>query len=115
MPVMKAARADKYDALVYLHEQGADIHVQDELPLIIGIFNQNMDIIEYLVENNADVNVNNEHGRPLFLAVEHGSLEMVKYLVEHGADPSFNNHESTALAYDLGKWDILDYLESLEN
>lgn len=49
--------------------------------------NGDLEIVEQLVSNGADVNVTSDHGHfPLYCAAGHGHVETTQYLVEHGAD-----------------------------
>jgi len=43
--------------------------------------------VKYLIEQGADINIENESGEtPLFNACSSGNENLVKYLIEHGAD-----------------------------
>ena len=49
--------------------------------------NGDLEIVEQLVSNSADVNVISDHGHfPLYCAAGHGHVATTQYLVEHGAD-----------------------------
>ena len=44
-------------------------------------------VVQYLMEQGADVNIAAEDGRSaIFIAAQKGCFEIVRYLVEHGAD-----------------------------
>ena len=52
------------------------------------------DIVEILIENNADVNVSNGiDGTPLFLAMKNNHKEIVKVLLENNADVNAVNYD----------------------
>jgi len=74
-----------------------------------------LEVVEYLVDNGADVNVESEHGwTALLVASLDGHIEVIKYLVEKGAD--INHQErvyyNTALqlASQMGRIEIVEYL-----
>jgi len=49
--------------------------------------NGDLEIVEQLVSNRADVNETSDHGHfPLYCAAGHGHVETTRYLIEHGAD-----------------------------
>ena len=52
------------------------------------------DIVEILIENNADVNVSNGiDGTPLFLAMKNNHKEIVKVLLENNANVNAVNYD----------------------
>lgn len=75
---------------------------------------ENLEMIKYLLEKGADINVKNEDGSTaLMTASMYGNLEIIKYLIENGADiNSKDNDDSTALIY-ASKWGNLETVEYL--
>jgi ankyrin repeat protein len=45
-----------------------------------------LDVVQFLVENGADIHAGND--RALQLAAEYGHLDVIRYLIENGADIS---------------------------
>ena len=79
--------------------------------------NGDIAILQYLVENGADIKAQDTiHSRAvLHFAAENGNLECVKYLAEHGADLLDKDaYGATALHYAAGKnhLDVIKYLVS---
>lgn len=57
-----------------------------------------LEVVEWLVERGADVNLANTYGTPLFKHAAWGHYDICKYLIEHGADVNITAHgERTAL------------------
>lgn len=81
---------------------------------LASIEESNLEMFEYLLENGADVNVQNDDGSTaLMIASLYGNLEMVKYLLEKGANINAqDNDNSTALIY-ASKWNNLEEVEYL--
>lgn len=74
-----------------LLNQGANINAQahdgETALLMAGLSSNNRDLITFLVERGADVNLSNEHGcTPLMDAAELGKNEILEYLLAKGAD-----------------------------
>lgn len=84
------------------------------LHLYLTSKHKNIEIIKYLIEFGADVNILNEDGdTPLHYASMEGHLEIVKYLIESGADVNILDKErDTPLHYasDNGNLDTVKYL-----
>lgn len=74
----------------------------------------NLEMIKYLLEKGADINVKNEDGSTaLMTASMYGNLEIIKYLIENGADINAKDNDgSTALIY-ASKWGNLETVEYL--
>ena len=68
---------------------------------LIACQNGNLDKVEYLLENKADITVQNN--RAVRLASENGRLEMVEYLVKMGADITAENNSAVCLAGENGR------------
>ena len=72
-------------------------------------------VVKHLVENGADVNMQDHHGfTPLHLSVRGGHLDIAAYLIEEGeADvnlPAKSGYTPLASAAENGNLDIVDYL-----
>ena len=69
--------------------KGAIINPDDnhKTPLLMATSKAKFDVVKYLVEHGAYINIKNSDGlTPLIEAVRWGGIEMVKYLVSKGAD-----------------------------
>jgi len=64
---------------------------------LIAACGTNLELVQYLVENGADVNV--ARGEPLATACANGKISIARYLLEHGADPNANNSVAYWRAY----------------
>ena len=107
---------------VFLIEQGADIHNDDEETLRLAAEKGRLDVVKYLVEQGADLHARDEEA--LRLAAENGHLDVVKYLVdvvnkgrashvflvEHGADLHVRDEEALRWAAANGHLDVIKYL-----
>jgi ankyrin repeat protein len=85
-----AVNRHKFDLIPLLVEHGADVNVNDGMPLRTAVCENEIELAEFLVAHGADVNVvkllpGNRQQTPLGLAVEKNNLPMAKMLAEHGA------------------------------
>jgi hypothetical protein len=67
----------------YFIQNGANIHIKNELPLALASYNGYLEIVKYLVEKGANFHINDEY--PMRLACTKGHSEIVKYFIEEGA------------------------------
>lgn len=59
-----------------------------------AVIDQNLDVVQYLVENNADIDAqDNEGWTPLMAGVSCDFGDIVRYLLDKGADPSAVNSD----------------------
>lgn len=107
--VIYAANNKALDIIKYIYDIGGDIHLCEYATLREACQKCNIDIVQYLCEHNADVNV----AEAILNASRNANIQIVKYLHEQNADLTIYN--SCALAYAVGKnkYDVLKYL--LEN
>ena len=97
---------------------GADIDVgsnDGSTPLMYAVLsNDNTDVVEYLLEQGADVNAVNSYGSTaLFIAASKGKLEMARTLVMAGVDIHAVDHKhqnALMMASIFGKNDVVQYL-----
>lgn len=89
-----AAESGDLAAVRALVSQGAPINQQSPVkfgwtPLIGAVFHNNTNVVQFLVESGADVNVSDWNGETaLMYALSRGddALFVVQYLIDHGAD-----------------------------
>jgi len=79
------------EAIKYLiesekHKANLEINVKyinDEYPLINALYQEQNEIIKYLIEHGGDCNIKNNHGIPLLvLAIQKNNDEIAKYILE---------------------------------
>jgi ankyrin repeat protein len=88
-------------------------------PLIAAVYHNRTDVIHYLVESGADLNLGDKSGMtPLMWAIGRGDdgIDLVKYLIAHGADLSVTDKDgATAITFaesDPPKPKILEALKA---
>ena len=96
----------------YLVENGADITVEDNGALIYASENGHLPVVKYLVEHGANITAQNNYA--LRWASKNGHLSVVKYLTEHGADIHAKNNDALIIATQYGHSAVAAYLTSLE-
>jgi ankyrin repeat protein len=73
-----------------------------KMSLLIACLNNNTELAKYLINNGADINVQNKClDTPLMLACRMNNFELFKYLIDKGADPLIKgafNHTVMSLA-----------------
>ncbi len=103
-----------------LIEHKADINSDNgnkKTPFIIAVYAQaDIELIEYLLQNNADINYGDGNGTPLMYAIGYKNLTLVKYLLSKGAKINgFKNksgEETLTYAKRVGDIEIINYLEN---
>jgi len=98
------------EMVMYLVENGADIHVNDDSVLSHACFYGDIDAVKYLISKGANVHAWNN--KPLRWACQEGHLEVVKYLTTVGAD--IHNENNWAIRFSsIGSIDVVEYLISI--
>ncbi|WP_265022323.1 ankyrin repeat domain-containing protein [Wolbachia endosymbiont (group B) of Ischnura elegans] len=99
--------------------QGVNVNVQGRqgwTPVFWAIQKNNFNIVELLLDNNADIKVKDDEGwTPIHWAVQLGSLDVVKRLVERGADVNALTADGRTpydLAINQNYREIKEYLRS---
>lgn len=114
----------KLDVVKELVEQGADIHVKNELPLWHASINGDLELVKYLVAQGANIHAGDIETEGLATGIKglgpekalraaatsENGLEVVKYLVGLGADIHAVNDKALYLAAINGHLDIVQYL-----
>jgi Ankyrin repeats (many copies) len=106
-----------------LIEKGADINgyysanIHEDIYVDFKIFNsviekKNQEIIEFLIDNGANVNsTDRQNVTPLSVAVSNYSPKIVDLLIKRGAEVNFENHNETAL--DIADTILFNYRNDL--
>jgi ankyrin repeat protein len=107
--ILKNKREINLDIIKHLAKEGANIRVDNDLPLNWAVKNEHFDVVKYLVEQGANIHIGNDY--PLCWAAINGHLDIVKYLVEHGANIHTGDDLSLYLAAENGHLEVVKYLE----
>lgn len=115
--LLKAASLGDYDKIRSALVKGDNpdtVNVQNETPLIIATKGEYFDIVELLLEYNANINWQDSIGNTaIFYSVDKSAYEMVEFLIENKANPNIQNRNGiTALmiAAVIGDRDILQMI-----
>ena len=90
-PLHVAVNNDQYESVKMLIKAGANVNqickVENTSPLHVALLcNVNFNIIQYLIDNGANVNAVTKNGKtPLRIAIEQQNLYAVNYLILSGA------------------------------
>ena len=96
-PLVAALRGKHFEVAEQLHRQGADVNVRDgskRTPLwaicLFGV--EDPDILQWLLNHGADVNVQDIPWTPLHSAAYYGHAQTIRTLIEHNPDANSRNH-----------------------
>jgi ankyrin repeat protein len=106
-----ACKVGDLKLLKYLHEiRGIPLDDENSCgnALRTACSRGHLPVVQYLVENNMDVNILSDS--PIVMACHHGHLEIVKYLLSHGADLHGNDDQLAITASCSGHLDIVQFL-----
>jgi uncharacterized protein len=117
-----ASDEGKLEIVKYFVELGLDVNqyggFADAGPIRDACYNGHLDVVKYLYENGAELDVSNATRNPLFTAIHKGQFEIVKFLVENGLDitiryktNSLDNEGAYEFARTYGKEEIAEYLK----
>ncbi|MGG5782887.1 ankyrin repeat domain-containing protein [Bacillus albus] len=117
-----AARAGELDMIKFLVESGMDINrnegVPKSAPIAHAASEGEINIVEYLFNKGAILDVGDPNRNPLFSAIYGGHLDVVKYLVQNGIDSTVKYTGDTMkdmgayeFAIERGEVEIAEYLK----
>lgn len=112
-PILQACRNGDLDMIRLLVKHGADINAGN-LTLSIGVGTDNLEVVDFLIENGCNVNQTDESGGiPLGLAAGLGNTKIVRRLLVAGADidrKGFSDHTALHEAVLCGKLETIQCL-----
>ena len=95
----------------FVEKLGFDLDTDYQL-FITACHNNSLDIINYLLSQNANVKMLNHS--PFYIASKNGYLDMLKLFFEHAnVCPETNNNEFIIIAGQYNRFDVIEYLISL--
>lgn len=104
------------DTVKFFVEHGADLTLEEVTPegkyigpaLILAALNGDLPMTKYLLEQKADINIQNSYGEtPLMLAVAKGYTDLALFLIEQGANVNIQKKVgTTALKFAAGKGNV---------
>lgn len=111
------------DLLKLLLDNGADIYDFDNEGVSIfdmSITYNNLEMVEYIIEQGIDVNFTQRRSRftPLMAAASYGRIEIAKLLIKHGADQDAvdaKGFSAIDFARKMNKKSVLEVFEYDEN
>lgn len=108
----------KVTQIIKSQKIGIDSKSKAELsPLHMAVKQRDLEIVKFLVESGADVNIQDGSGfSPLYYAVVQNLFDISKYLLKHEANPNLQNNIGNAPLHQIafkGKFELMDLL--LEN
>jgi uncharacterized protein len=117
-----ASDKGQFDIVKYFVELGLDINqyggFADAGPIRQACLNGYLDIVKYLYEHGAELDISTAVRNPLFTAINDGHFDIVKFLVEKGIDitirytsNSLDNEGAYEFARTYGKEEIAEYLK----
>ena len=109
--LIEASYKGQLDIVKHLIENGADIHVNNDRALRCAINNNHLDVVKHLVECGADIHACNDQA--LRWASSNGHLDIVKYLIECDADIHARDDEALRWASHYGHFNVVHYLKNI--
>lgn len=118
-PIHVACSGNHIDCVRILITYGVDVNLpngNNYTPLFMAVYAEaDIELLELLLDNDADINAGNRSGTPLMAALSCENLELVKFLIEKGAKIKgiTNSFGEDALnfAKRVGNLELVTYLE----
>lgn len=110
----KTIESDIILQITDLINQGADVNGifgnRDNIPLYLAIKNKMVSVVEFLLNNGADINIrNNFDDTPIIYSLETELIDCFKLLLEYGADCRFANESgNTVLMHYAAKLELFN-------
>ena len=107
-PIIWASRNGNLDVVKCLLSHYADIHAADDYALVEASENGHLQVVEYLIEHGADIHVGDDTA--LLYACDNGHLSVIEYLIKHGANVHAQNDKALRWASERGNSAVVKYL-----
>ena len=96
----------------YLAEQGSDIKVRDNFAIKTASTLGHLNIVKYLVEHEADIEISNRHGHTcLMIACYKGHYQIAKYLISKSADLNRKSIKGNTALHDCAECGSLEIMK----
>jgi hypothetical protein len=92
----------------YLHNNGVDLHYDNDDPLRYAAKNGHLHVVKYLHKNGADITAENNYA--IINASCNGSIELISYLHKNGADITVDDNMPIYKAACGNNFDVVLYL-----
>jgi ankyrin repeat protein len=97
------------ETIQYLIENGADVHVHENTPLMIAIDQGHLNVVQYLLNRGADANA--QGGETILTSITAlNNVEMLEAIVNAGGDIHVNNEEPLLLAVEQEDNELIEFL-----
>lgn len=97
------------ETIQYLIENGADVHVHEDTPLMIAIDQGHLNVVQYLLSRGADANA--QGGETILTSITAlNNVEMLEAIVNAGGDIHVNNEEPLLLAVEQEDVELVEFL-----
>jgi len=106
--IILAVDTDNVELIEYLISRGANIHARNDKPLINAAFNGNLNAVKFLLDNGVDAQT--QDNEALIKASLQKHLEVVKLLLQYGADIQAQNNKALINASERGHLEVVKFL-----
>lgn len=103
-----AVKHGHLDIIKCLIENKADVHIDNDWPLRHAVKKGRLEIVKYLISKGANIHALDD--MPLRRAAASGYLEIIKYLIENGANIHAQDDEALKWIVGGGPLDAVEYL-----